>query len=133
MDEIKQLLRDYLAGMLDSEEFVVQYLSLAQKLWDVQRVGLNRKSRIRDQFDQLVAQRDKGAISQRKYLEKWKLLAAQIEEVELKPYSKEDQTLSHLWNVGNNYREDPKERQAGGYIGDDDLRAEVEKALDQLG
>ena len=133
MEEIKQLLRDYLAGNLDSEEFVVQYIDLSRKIWDEQRVGLNKKPRIRDQFDQLVATRDKGAISQRKYLEKWKLLAAQIEEIELKPYSKHDEVISQLRDKADAYREDPAERVVGVHIGDAELKAEVEKALNLLG
>jgi hypothetical protein len=132
VQEVIQLLREYLAGNLSSEEFVIQYLALARILRDETLAALDKSPKVNQQLERVSMKHHKGKISALEYAEKWKYLTSQLEEVRVKPLSKEDEVLSHLFVEADAYREDPEEREEGLHIGDAELRAEVQKALEML-
>jgi hypothetical protein len=132
MQEIKQLLENYLAGKVDSENFVIQYLSLARLLRDETQAALDKFPGLSDQLSGLFVKRFEGLISQQEYDEKWHQLTSQLGEIRVKPGSKEDEILSHLFVEADAYREDPESRDEGLHIGNIELKEEVVKALQML-
>lgn len=129
MQEIKQLLREYIIGSNSSEEFVIRYLALARNLRDETLMALDKSPEIKEQLDQLLVKRSKGTISELEYEEKWIYLTNQLEKVRVKPNSKEEKILSHLFVEADAYRENSEDREPGLHIGDTELKAEVQKAL----
>lgn len=132
MGEIKQLLENYLAGKIDSENFVIQYLALARQLRDETHEALNKYPELRDQLSQLFVKRFEGLISQQEYGQKWHQLTSKL-DIRVKPASAEEGILSHLFVEADAYREDPEDREEGLHIGNIELREQVIKALQMLG
>lgn len=132
MEQVKQLLRDYLDGKLTSEEFAIQYLKLARKLRDETRESLNQLPGLRQKLDQLFADRFNQVISESEYENRWHDLTGPLSGVTVKPFSEEDEILSHLFVEADAYRDNPADRQAGLHIGEDELRIQVAKALERL-
>lgn len=132
MQEIKQLLNKYLQGGISSEDFVIKYLALARILRDETLAALSKSPEIDEQLDWLLEKRFKEAISKSEYEEKWTYLTNQLVPVRVKPYSNEEKILSHLFVEADAYRENPEERESKLHIGDTELKAEVQKALEML-
>ncbi|MCA9887812.1 MAG: hypothetical protein KC546_05545 [Anaerolineae bacterium] len=132
MQEIKHLLHDYIVGGLSSEEFVIRYLALARSLRDETLMALDNFPDIKEKLHRLSLENYKGTISELDYGEKWVYLTDQLGAVRIKPYSDEEKILSHLFVEADAYRENPEDREPGLHIGDTELRAEVQKALELL-
>lgn len=132
MQEVKQLLREYIVGDVSSEEFVIRYLALVRNLRDETLSALNRSPELKEQLDRLYTEYLKGEISEVAYKEKWRYLTNQLGELRLKPYSHEEKIISHLFVEADAYRENPEFREEGLHIGDTELQAEVQKTLDML-
>lgn len=132
MQEIKQLLNKYLQDGISSEDFVIKYLALARILRDETLAALSKSPEIDEQLNWLLEKRFKEAISKSEYEEKWTYLTNQLEPVRVKPYSNEEKILSHLFVEADAYRENPEERESKLHIGDTELKAEVQKALEML-
>jgi hypothetical protein len=133
MEQVKQLLRDYLAGKMRSQTFVRQYSALFRQLKDEAAQAVQNVPGLKKQLDDLCAAFDKGKLSQRTFDENCQRLVAQIGDVTLKPCSMEEDILTHLRIETEAYRRDPAERLEGWHVGGDELRAEVKKALILLG
>ncbi|MAU10070.1 MAG: hypothetical protein CL607_09635 [Anaerolineaceae bacterium] len=132
MQEIKQLLHDYIVGVVSSEEFVIQYLALARTVRDKTWMVLDKSPEVKEQLYQLSVDRFEEKISELEYQQKWEYLTNQLEKVSVKPYSKEEKILSHLFVEADAYKENPEDREAGLHIGETELRTEAQKALDVL-
>ena len=132
MDEMRQLLRDYLDGKLASTDFVMRFFKIAQPMRD-EVWRLVDKAGISEALTELTKQRIPDQISVEAFTEQWYELMSKVEgPSELLPHSKEQEVLSHLFVEADAYEEDPAERVEGLNIGEDELRAEVQKALDVL-
>ncbi len=97
MEQVKQLLRDYLDGKLTSEEFAIQYLKLARKLRDETYEALNQIPGLRQEFDQLFADRFNQVISESEYEKRWCDLTESLSGVTVKPFSEEDE-ICHIFS-----------------------------------
>ncbi len=132
MEEMRQLLQDYLDGKLPSEQFVLQYIRLAGKFRDEQYEFIAKSPALGEQLRALFRQKIRGEISEENYQAKWHPLIDLLGPVTLKPYSKADEALSHLFVEADAYRENPEHREPGLNIGDEELRAVVEETLKSL-
>lgn len=132
MDEMRQLLRDYLDGKLASEDFVMQYIKLADQIRDEVWQAFDKKPWIKEEIRKLAKQLSQGQITSQACFEERERLVSQLEPTRVVPFSREDEVLSHLYVEADAYEEDPQYRVEGLNIGEDELRAEVQKALDVL-
>ncbi|MBA3867564.1 MAG: hypothetical protein H0X30_00265 [Anaerolineae bacterium] len=135
MNEIKRLLNDYLNGLIPSKDFVTQFLALAGRFRDEALDLLSKNPELSTKLEKLFAKHVEGTISESEYQEQWQNLIVQTKqgaEISIKPYSLEEEIISHLFVEADAYREDPKDRRKGLNIGDDELRTEVERTLEAL-
>ncbi|MBI1279780.1 MAG: hypothetical protein GC179_16755 [Anaerolineaceae bacterium] len=130
MDEVIQLMQLLVDGHIDYDTFAGDYITLGREIRDEQWTaletsGLKRES---DELGRLVLA---GLISKEEFGKRNKALWDQVEGERIKGLSRESEIIAHIFVEADAYESDPQQR-TYYQIGEQELLAEVRKALDEL-
>jgi hypothetical protein len=129
MEEILELLEQFIAGKLAAADFARRYNILWREVSDEQRHALNTSSEVKQAYERLWLQRDFRMINEAQFEQEARKLFRDLCRVV--PGSKTDRVINHLMVEADAYVPNAAER-TSYQLGEAELLAEAQKALNEL-
>jgi hypothetical protein len=129
MEEILELIEQFIVGKLSAADFARRYNILWREVSDEQRHALNTTPEVKQAYERLWLQRDFRMINEAQFEQEARKLFRDLCRVV--PGSKTDRIINHLMVEAEAYVPDAAER-TSYQLGEAELLAEAQKALDEL-
>jgi hypothetical protein len=129
MDDVLELIEQFVAGKLSASDFVTRYSTVWREISDEQRHVLEMRAEVKQSYERLWLQRDFRLINDAQFEQEAKKLFGQACRVT--PGTQADKTINQLKIEADAYEGDAAQRQPY-QIGEAELLAEAKKALKVL-
>jgi hypothetical protein len=126
MQTLQDMMRNFLDGHMDVDDFVAQYMQGWRQVREEQNAALEAQG-LSGALRDLTHRLSGGHLNTEAYQQQWEALVAQVSGLSVPIGSPADRILSHLFVETSSYVGDPELREPYE-LDEAQLRAEVEKA-----
>jgi hypothetical protein len=128
MQKLISLLKHFVSGTIDADEFVRRYMEQWKMIRGEQDEAIRTEPGLFDAFRNLENELFEEVITKAEYQRRWKKLSENVNGCEVLPGTRMDEILSHLFVEADAYCGEAEFRDRY-QIGEAELRVEVKKVV----